>query len=265
MRLQYTWVAILLIWLPSMVFAEFYQYTDENGVIHYTDNLSEVPKDQRKNMIQYGDPSEETILEAPGMNAEVPDKENSVPKNTEAISKIDIVILKGSQADNLLNIKAELDLEYSALIRDRNALYSQVNTPFDKDGSEAYREKVNQFNERKADYEKRVEEFQKMVDAYHKQQSKEAEAASKAEMEKASMAENLVKTKAELDKEYAELMKEREAIVSAGSAPDIFSTTETFEAYKKKVADFNARRADYEKRAKDYQEKAERFNKQQTK
>ena len=42
-------VALSLI--PMPVFAEFYKYKDANGVLRFTDNLLEVPKDQRE-MIQ---------------------------------------------------------------------------------------------------------------------------------------------------------------------------------------------------------------------
>lgn len=265
MRLRYIWIVIILMWIPSMVSAEFYRYTDENGVIHFTDSLSEVPADQRKKMVQYADPAEETSFETSDMDAETADKEAMLPGNTDNITKTDIVIPKGSQADGLLRTKAELDQEYSELVKKGETLNSMADMPFAKEDFEAYREKINRFNERKADYEKRVNELQQKVDAYHQQQTMEAETFTKTESQKATTAESLVKAKAELDKAYSDLMKEREAIVSKGSDPDVFSTTEKFEAHKEKVALFNERKADYDKRAKDYQEKAEAFNKTQTK
>ena len=260
MTLRYTWIVIILMWIPSMVSAEFYRYTDENGVIHYTDSLSEVPADQRKKMRQYTDPAEETGFETSDMDAETADKEAMLPGNTDNITKTNIVVPKGSQADGLLNTKTELDQEYSELIEEGETLNSMADMPFTKEDFEAYREKINRFNERKADYEKRVNEFQQRVDAYHQQQAMEAKAFTKTESQKATTAESLVKAKAELDKVYSDLMKEREAIVSEGSDPDVFSTTEKFEAHKEKVDHFNERKADYEKRAKDYQEKAEAYN-----
>lgn len=265
MRLRYTWIAIILMWLPSMVSAEFYRYTDENGVIHFTDSLSEVPADQRKKMVQYADPAEETSFETSDMDAETSDKEAMLPKNTDNITKSDIVIPKGSQADGLLRTKAELDQEYSELVKEGETLNSMADMPFTKEDFEVYREKINRFNERRADYEKRVNEFQQTVDTYHQQQDMEAKAFTKTESQKAATTESLVKTRAELDKAYSDLMKERETIVSEGSDPDVFSTTEKFEAHKEKVTHFNERKADYDKQAKDYQEKAEAFNKTQTK
>ena len=235
MRLRYAWIAILLLWLPSMVFAEVYRYTDEDGVQRVTDNLAQVPVDQREGIYENTEPA-------------------------QVIPPQDLTV----EAESLLKTKAELDQEYSALLKEREALESEPDTPLTNEEFEAYKDRIDRFNERRAAYEQRLKEFQMQVDAYHKRQALNVEAFNKSEQQKASMAESLVKTKAELDKEYSELMKEQEAIVSEGSESDVFSTTEAFEAYKERVADFNERRADYEKRAKAYQEKAEAFNQAQT-
>ena len=129
-----------------------------------------------------------------------------------------------------------------------------------EDEFEAYTKKVNQFNERRADYEMRVSEFQEQVDALLQQQALKDEASETTDSQKAATAESLVKIKAELDKEHSDLMQEREAIVAEGQNPDVYATTESFEAYRQKVADFNEHQADYERRAKAYEEKAEAFN-----
>lgn len=227
MRVRYKWIIFLLLWLPAMVSAQSYPYTDENGVQHVTDDPSDVPADQR----------------------------------TGEITKTDIIIPEGSNSEGLLQIKTALDQEYAELVKEAETLNSRAELPFTEKDFDLYTAKINQFNERRADYEKRVSEFQKQVDALHQQQTMEDEAPANTESQPAVSAESLVKEKADLDKEHSDLMKERETIVAEGKNPDVFSTTETFEIYKQKVADFNERRADYERRAKAYQEKSEAYNK----
>lgn len=227
MRLTYAWIVMLLMWLPAMVAAQSYQYVDANGVQQITNKLSDVPVDQR----------------------------------TGNITKTDILIPTGPHAESLLQTKAELDQEYTELAEEAESLTSMAGMALAEDEFEAYTIKINQFNERKADYEHRVKEFQEQIDALQQQQVTEDVTSAKTESQKAALAENLIKAKAELDKEHSDLMKEREIIVAEGQNPDVFSTTETFEAYRQKVADFNERKNDYERRAKEYQEKAEAHNK----
>ena len=39
-----------LMLVPGLCLAEFYKYRDANGAIRFTDNLGDVPKDQRENI-----------------------------------------------------------------------------------------------------------------------------------------------------------------------------------------------------------------------
>ena len=209
-----------------MVAAQSYQYTDVNGVQRVTENLEDVPVDQR----------------------------------TGNITKTSTLLPTGADADNLLQTKAQLDQEYAELAEEAEILTSMAGMELTENEFEAYTQKINQFNERRSDYEMRVSEFQEQVDALLQQQVIEDEGSETADSQKATTAESLVKIKAELDKEHSDLMQEREAIAVEGQNPDVFATTETFEAYRQKVADFNERRADYERRAKAYEEKAEAYN-----
>ena len=44
---------LILLVLPMLASAEIYKYRDQNGVLRFTDNLTEVPVDQRENIDQY--------------------------------------------------------------------------------------------------------------------------------------------------------------------------------------------------------------------
>jgi chromosome segregation ATPase len=239
MRLGQVLIFIILILLPICVSAEFYQYRDENGVQRFTDNLADVPINQRENVQPYTD-----LPSPPGT----------------------------SLAEELQKTKTELDKEYAELTKERDALESKMAffstaKNFKEEEYQAFKERVARFNERRADYEKRVNQLKSNVDTFHAKQAEELMIIENTEIVKVQtpkepVANTLIKTKNDLDREYLELIKEREAIV-AGT--DVFSTTEKYEAHKKRVADFNQRSADYMKRAKVFQEKAEAYNKAQRK
>lgn len=268
LRLIGVLIFIIPIWLPAFVYAEFYRYTDENGMLHYTDNLIEVPVNQRKNVKQYKEEVEVLATEEKLPGAEKATKNKSLPSQGDP------------QAQTLLKTKAKLDKEYAELTKEREELESETGVfstseDFDKEEYGEYKERVARFNERKSDYEERVKVFEEIVGAFNKKQATKTDEAVKKPIllgvankanntetpaPKGSVAESIIKTNANFDKEYADLMKEREALVSE---TDIFSTTEKFEAYKERVARFNERSADYMKRAKAFQEKAEAYNKAQ--
>ncbi len=268
LRLIGVLIFVISIWLPAFVYAEFYRYTDENGVLHYTDNLVEVPVNQRKNVKQYKEEVEVLATEEKLPGAEKATKNKSLPFQGDP------------QAQTLLKTKAKLDKEYAELTKEREKLESETGVfstseDFDKEEYGEYKERVARFNERKSDYEERVKVFEEIAGAFNKKQATKTDKAVKkpilsgvankannteTQAPKGSVAESIIKTNANFDKEYADLMKEREALVSE---TDIFSTTEKFEAYKERVARFNERSADYMKRAKAFQEKAEAHNKAQ--
>lgn len=230
MRLRYAIMLIILMWLPSTVLAESFIIENKNNAPLFTDKSGEVPANLKKN------------------------------ETTEKITPPEEPAVETEEAKHLLKIKAELDNEYAELVKEQETLGSRANIPSNAEEIKAYNQRTARLNELKADYEKRLKTFQAQVEAYNKKQIMAEEKAKKAETQTASQAESLSRTKAELDKEHSELMKEREALVSEASESDELSKTEKFEDYKAKVADFNERRIDYEERAKAYQEKAEAYN-----
>ena len=46
-------IFLMLVSLPLSASAEFYRYVDEKGNVHYTDDLSTVPKSQQTDIYEY--------------------------------------------------------------------------------------------------------------------------------------------------------------------------------------------------------------------
>ena len=91
--------------MPSS--AEIYKYRDADGVLRFTDNLQEVPKDQRKQVEQYQEIKTKKEPEA----APVQEK-TARPQNDEM----------AQQAEELKKEKELLDAEYAKLEEDRKLL-----------------------------------------------------------------------------------------------------------------------------------------------
>lgn len=68
MKLKLFIILIALLFSTVGAFAEFYKYIDKEGNILFTDNLSEVPENQRPGVIEYGEPEKKpSRLKNPGM------------------------------------------------------------------------------------------------------------------------------------------------------------------------------------------------------
>ena len=198
MRWRYLMLTLVMVWFASPVHAEFYRYRDKNGVLRFTDNIVDVPKDQRKGANKYetaappGEQEQSRAAGEAGSQAAAP-----APKPEEP----SIEIPPGPEADRLNKIKAELDKEHAELLVKKSALNKETDIYSSNEKFEAYKAKVTRFNLRKEAYEKRVEAFERELEAYspQKTQSPEAEEevalAAEAE-EEAALATEVAKRRA---------------------------------------------------------------------
>ncbi|MBW2364880.1 MAG: DUF4124 domain-containing protein [Deltaproteobacteria bacterium] len=125
-------VLFIVFWVlfPAATHAEIYRYTDQNGVLRFTDNIANVPESQRKNVLSYPE--------------------------TDDISK-----------PELIEIKAELDKENAELMKQLEAFSKGRNILSTHKTSKDYKEQLESFNKRLADYEKRRRLFQEKLNAYN--------------------------------------------------------------------------------------------------
>ena len=132
MRFKSVIIALTLIVVPFISSAEFYKYRDDSGVLHYTDDLSAIPADQRPKVDTY---SERDDFILPEMKQQ----------------KIEDI-----KRQKLSKTKAALDKEYKELTKTKQSLVdTQAETMKRAAGAKANSEKMLQLNKRIADYEKR--------------------------------------------------------------------------------------------------------------
>jgi hypothetical protein len=141
----FLWTLVFsLLLISHSSFAEFYKYRDENGVVRYTDNPLEIPKDQQENVEAY---REIKVLEAAGEAAKV-----------ESMDDI---------GEKLRAQKMILDKEYQGLVAERQQLEQE--DKIDRTGAEhdAFQKKIVDFNLRLQQYEEKRLLFKEKADTYN--------------------------------------------------------------------------------------------------
>lgn len=138
-------VLCLSVLFVSIGTADVYKWVDQEGITHYTDDLSKVPKEQRPGMDAYKgiDPEKEEVPE------QAPVNENEI------------------QAQILIAEKKALDAEFNALMKEKQALSDQKMTMGMKEynkkaqslnaGIQAYREKVTAYEKQVVEYNAQVQ------------------------------------------------------------------------------------------------------------
>ena len=138
--------------VPGLTAAEYYKYRDENGVVRFTDNLLDVPKDQRKgvqayNEIKSSDPAEEAVEGESQKETSFEDREK--------------------QAQALRDEHAQLNEIFQQLEEERKVIAEQNQNPKDQAEYEAFKKRVDAYNARIQAYERQRDDFQKRVDAFN--------------------------------------------------------------------------------------------------
>lgn len=166
-------------WLPSSVLAEYYQYRDQNGVLRFTDNLADVPEDQRQQIESYTE-SEDYVMteeESPEYLQDTSVQEETgedmvgadQDEETETIRDDNLAQLK-----KLNQMKAALDEEFAELMEEKQALlqYKESKKNISIKEAKDYQKKVTLLNQRITDFEERRQAYKKEADAFNAQAGK---------------------------------------------------------------------------------------------
>jgi len=148
-RLFLLLVALSLI--PMPVFAEFYKYKDANGVLRFTDNLLEVPKDQRDKIQTY----KEVVTPEPEPDISDVQKEDAALKN------------QNNRAEQINSEREVLEQSFKALDAERKSILESPTSPQEQEAYEAHKQRIEAFNARIKAYEEQRKMFQAKVDAYN--------------------------------------------------------------------------------------------------
>ncbi len=126
---------------------EYYQYVDDSGIKHFTENYAEVP-DQYKPQIKI----HKEISTPETKPQQKPEQQSD--KNSTSVS-----------AESLIIQKDDLDKEYNVIIEKRKILTLKKDTI----GQIEYNEQVTQLNTRIQAYQVKSNSYEQLVEEYNKQ------------------------------------------------------------------------------------------------
>lgn len=177
-------IVLILTALPGLASAEFYRYVDKEGNVRFTDNLANVPVDQRSKVDEYDHashqlrPEEKTeIRREEGYHEETVKQLQEPPLRKEPLAE------EGEENtvdQRLKETGAKLQEEYQALMEEREKLEKAATTRLSPSVRKALVKKITDFNTRIKDYENRREVYNKEVEAYNARIEEKAQ-SSKAE------------------------------------------------------------------------------------
>lgn len=192
MRLLFALLFLICMLLPSSVLAEYYQYRDQNGVLRFTDNLADVPEDQREQIERYTesetfvmteeesleDLQDTSVQEETGEDMESADQSEETGEDMEGADQSEET--ETGRDDNLAQLKklnqmkAALDEEFAELMEEKQVLlqYKDSKKNISMKEARAYQKKVTLLNQRITDFEERRQAYKKEADAFNAQAGK---------------------------------------------------------------------------------------------
>ncbi len=146
--------------------AEFYKYTDEDGNIRFTDDINQVPQEQRSRIRSYVEsqsvevPEQEAIQE----NPEKSEQQANFPDLSEDVAE------EGSPEElksRIDEIKQEIDQEYAVLLKEKEQLAADKKQAKTRAQIKSYNKRIESYNTRGQDFMKKQKERDALIDHYN--------------------------------------------------------------------------------------------------
>jgi uncharacterized protein YukJ len=155
----------LVLFMVAPVQAEIYRYIDENGQKRWTDDLSQVPIEQRQ-AAQH--------VESVTNDTETPSASSEIAPSTVTDDKVIDMPTPAETGevpsrDEIENEKAELDRLYQQLITERNRLDKMNAEPMDSVARADLNEQILEYNKKAETYETQLNRFNEKINAYNQQ------------------------------------------------------------------------------------------------
>ena len=146
--------------------AEFYKYTDEDGNVRFTDDINQVPEEQRSKIRSYVEsqseevPEQETTQESP----EKSEQQANVPDSSEDEAAEGSLEELKSRIDA---IKEEVEQAYAALLKEKEQLSEDKKKVKTREQVENYNKRIESYNILGQDFIKKQKERDSLIDDYN--------------------------------------------------------------------------------------------------
>jgi len=154
MRFIILLIFFLCVGLNSTAFSEYYKYVNQEGVVCFTDDLSQVPEKQRTNLKKIKE-----IVSDSGSKAEPKIQDIVQGKSDEVNDKTLIELKKMGNA---------LDKEFSELNAERERLIAMQNNSSTEEDIAQFNIQANELNKKVIEYKEKKATYLKKVKAYNK-------------------------------------------------------------------------------------------------
>ena len=159
-------ILITALLLAAPVYAEIYKYTDENGQKRWTDDLSQVPKEQRATAQRIESekekPVDPTSGKAQGAQSDSPLEPTATLPDSGAAS--DTAELN---REALEKEKADLDLMYQQLLEEREQIQKLTPEALSFKARAELNDRITAFNQETEQYEAKSNAFKERINAYN--------------------------------------------------------------------------------------------------
>ena len=172
------WAVVLvgIVTFATPALAEIYKYIDENGQKRWTDDLSQVPKEQRPAILRKTTEEAEATSGDTQFQPATPDPSGSVSESKSAIPAATHTGLADDMSrDALLAEKADLDSQYNLLMQERKQLEQRLRQDLSAEARAQVNQQVAEFNVKTEQFDNRLNRFYNKVDQYN-QHNRTAEA-----------------------------------------------------------------------------------------
>ncbi len=172
MRIRYVMpvLVILLFAFALPAPAEYYKYKDEKGIVHYTNDLTKIPPEQRKKLDRYKEYHKPYTPLSEEIEAETEELINQSVEGRDA-EKQNIESLKNSLAarrEALTNEREKLDAESARLKQNRPGKdVSKKDFEAYELSIKALNEKIGAFSKKSSRLEDDVKKYNKKVQAFN--------------------------------------------------------------------------------------------------
>ena len=178
-------VILVIVLFAFQAPAEIYKYVDEDGNINYTDDVNEVPEDQRDSYevtIESNYEEEHTETNAnDGGESNYSELESSYEDKPASLDGIEegseneenVALLKDEQdldagRERLEALKKEIDNEYHQLVKEKAELAAEKEKLVNREDVLRYNLKIENLNKRAEIYTQKGKHYKELVEAYNK-------------------------------------------------------------------------------------------------